>query len=936
MKRYSIWMLLILGFSPWIKAQEQRLTAEHDSVLGEKTLMLDLGYDKFISKKNAAGAIDGVSAEQMRVSGATNVMNTLYGLLPGLSVRQDGTLPWDLTPALNVRGRGSNMGNSVLVLVDGVDREIGDLNVEEIESVTVLKDAAALALYGNRGADGVVCITTKRGGNHKLRTRIDYTFGVQTPFRVPEMADGATYASAVNEALKNDGIDARYSQADIQALQKGTSLLPDVNWKDQILRNTALNHDLNLSFDGSNQRMRYYIFANYTSNRGFFNHTDLNDGYSTQAEMYALKLRTNLEANITPTTIARMNMMGRLMQYQTPAGDGTGLANMYATPAIASPIRTPQGLWGTSQMFVNPLAQKMAGGYKQTLRRTLFGDLTLDQDLSMFASGLSAQLRVTYDNSANIVDSRTKEYAYAICTPLYDGNGNISDFTYDKYSNNTELGFSSFLDWQVMRTYVWGKLSYNRDFEKHHLTVDGIYSQGRKKYLGANNTYMFRDYILNASYNYDNRYLVNAVVSYAGSAKLVSGDKYRVYPAVAFAWILSNENFMKKFSAVDYLKLRASWGITGSDARLSYDMDKQFNGSGNSYVFIGSSSSDGMKQGDLPSVGIEPEKDYKSNIGIELGLWKGLSMQVDAFYNYRKNIAVSSNGTVSTVLGIGAPKLFTGEIKNYGGELTLGWQQKIQDFSYSIQGNVSYAKNKIINVEEAYHPYSYMNYTGQSIGQFYGLIAEGLYQENDFDAQGNLLSGLPSSTYEAKLQPGDIKYKDLNKDGKIDDYDYCYQMNTSLPEIYYGFSLNLNYKRWGLNAQFQGVARYSVWTTLNSIYRPLYGNNKNISNYYLENHWTADTPNARYPRLTTLSNNHNYQNSSLWVEKGDYLKLRDLEVYYKLPKQLTDKMRMSECKLFLKGMNLFSIDQIGIMDPEHINNEYPSARSYMVGASVVF
>lgn len=366
------------------------------------------------------------------------------------------------------------------------------------------------------------------------------------------------------------------------------------------------------------------------------------------------------------------------------------------------------------------------------------------------------------------------------------------------------------------------------------------------------------------------------------------------------------------------------------------DMDKQFNGGGNSYIFVGTSSTYGLAQGGFPSTGVEPEKEYKANVGVELGLWKGFSMQVDAFYNRRKQIKGESSGIYSTVVGRGMPFLFNGEVKNYGGEISMGWQQQLNHFGYSIQGNVSYAKNEIININEGYHPYGYMYYTGHSIGQFYGLIAEGLYQKEDFDAQGNLLPGAPVSTYEAKLQPGDVKYKDLNEDGKIDNYDHCYQQNTTLPEIYYGFSLGLNYKNWGLKANFQGVAHYSVWNTLASVYRPLYGNDKSISRYYLENRWTETTPNARYPRLTTLSNNHNYQNSNLWMEKGDYLKLRVLELSYRLPTKLTEKMRMSDCRLFLKGMNLFSIDHIDIMDPEQINAEYPSSRSYLIGINVLF
>lgn len=291
---------------------------------------------------------------------------------------------------------------------------------------------------------------------------------------------------------------------------------------------------------------------------------------------------------------------------------------------------------------------------------------------------------------------------------------------------------------------------------------------------------------------------------------------------------------------------------------------------------------------------------------------------------------------VSSVLGVGASDVFTGEVKNYGVEIALGYKQRIKDFAYHIQGTFSYAKNEIMRMEEAYHPYGYMYQTGQSIERFYGLVADGFYQESDFDNNGKLQSGVPVSTFISEVRPGDVKYKDLNEDGKIDEYDNTYQLYSNLPEIYYGFNVGAYYKNVGFNACFQGAGHFTVTTDLESIYQPLYGNDKNISNHYLKDYWTRYTPNARYPRLTTLSNNNNYRTSSLWTERGDFLKLRALEIYYKLPKQWIKNLHMNECRFFLKGMNLFSIDHIDIMDPEYVSMGYPSMRSYQIGVNVLF
>lgn len=903
--------------------------------LDNNNRLLDMGYDLYVTKENSTAAIDGVSNTAMKLSGETNPLNTLYGMIPGLAIYQADALPYKSTPDIYVRGTGSNIGNKVLVLVDGVEREIGSVNVDEIESVSVLKDAASLALYGNRGANGVVCITTRRGGNYKMRTNVEYNFMVQRPFRVPDMAGAVAYANAVNEAAAYDGSAPRYSAADIAALRNGTSPLGVVDWKKQILRKNAYNNELNLSIDGSNGRLRYFVFANYTSNRGFFNNTDLNDGYSTQAEMYALKLRSNLEAALSPTTTARMNLMGRLMQYQEPVA-GTSLENMYTTPAIASPIYGNNGTWAKNQMFTNPLAEQSAKGYNLMLQRTLFADLIIDQNLSMLTPGLSASVRISYDNSADIADKRSKSYAYSIATPVTDASGNISDMSFSRFGNDTEIAFSSSLNAQVMRTYIQAKVDYEREFGIHRLGASAIYAQGRRKYLEANGTDAFRDYILHLSYGYDNRYLADVVCSYSGALKLPAGHKYNFYPAVSVAWVISNEGFMKNTTLIDFLKLRASYGISGNDANLKYDMDKQLNGDKVGYLFAGTSPSYGFTLGDLASIGIAPEKEYKANIGIELGLLNNLSMQADLFYNRRTNIMTATDGIYSSVIGRGTGYLFNGEVKNYGGEFSATWNHRIGNVIYYVNGNISYARNEIVNMNEQYHPYSYMYATGNSIGRFYGLVADGLYQADDFDSQGRLKAGYPVSAYESNLRPGDVKYKDLNGDNRIDDYDQCYQQYSTLPEIYYGINLGASYKGFGLRANFQGAAMRTVATNLPSIYQPLYGNDKNVSEHYLENRWTSGTPDAKYPRLTNKPNNHNFRASSLWTENGDYFKLRVLELSYSLPQQLIGKMRMSGCRVFVKGMNLFSVDNVKVMDPEQIDMEYPSARSYMAGIHLSF
>ena len=909
-----------------------RLTSDHK--------VFDIGYNQSVSKEKSAAAISGATSEEMDGTRQSLVLSSLFGQIPGLSVLGGGTSPWPSsnTPEIYVRGKGSYSGNHVLVLVDGVKRDPSTINLAEVKNVTVMKDAAALALYGVRGADGVVNITTKRGGEHKFRMNVGYTVGLQTPFRVPEMATPSQYANALNEALANDGMAPYYSQSDIRSLETGSNMIiPVADWRNLILRNKGFNHDLNLSFDGSHRFMRYYVFANYSGNRGFFNNTNLNDEFSTQLNYNALKLRTNLEAAITPKTRLLLNLTGRIQQLEGPGG-GTDLAGMYNTPTVGIPVRTDDGKWAQTKLFKNPLASKMVTGHNVLFSRYLSGDLTLRQDLSMLVKGLDAEVRVSYDNSADINDVKSRTYSYYELVPQYDVANRITGYSKTLYGTDSPLSFNNGnLNYQHMLFTLWAKLNYKLQIDRHGIEVAGIFNRDHLKYTGANQTYVHHDWILNASYNYDDRYFLNGVLSYSASSKLPKGDKFRLYPAVSAAWVISNESFMKRFANLDFLKLRASYGIVGMDSNLWYDMDKQFNGSSSSwFVYSGINADEGLGEGTLGSYGIEPETDYKANAGIEFGMFGGLTFEWDVFYNKRKNLLTNASGTLSSVLGIGTPTLCTGETKNYGTEVSLGWNHSVGNFNYYVRGNFAYAKNEVTKLDEGYKPYDYQYQAGNAIGRYYGLIAEGFYQNSDFNSDGSLGEGLPTNTFIKNPQPGDVKYKDLNNDGKIDNYDYIYQLYTGLPEIYYGFQLGASYRGFGIHANFQGVANRTVSTNLSSIYIPLSNNDKNISRHYLESYWSADNPTGKYPRLTTLSNSNNYLNSPIWTENGNYLKLRALEIYYTLRDLKIGKFKLSQCKVFLRGTNLFSIDHIKILDPENISTSYPTARTYELGINLMF
>ena len=899
---------------------------------------LQLGYDMEVSEERSSVSADSVTGEDLETADTYNPGNSLYGLLSGLSVMQSGSAPWEDAPLLAVRGYGSFNGNNVLVVIDGVPgRDLSLLNAGEIENITVLKDAASLALYGNRAADGVIVITTRTGKKEGLKISADYSYSLQTPFRMPRMADNYEYASALNEALVNDGNSPRYSAANLAAMKNGqmTDVFPNVDWQEQVLRKAAHKHEVNFSARGGEKFVRYYVYANYTGYFGLFNNTRLNSRYSSQMEMHNLKIRSNIEADITRSTLLKVRVMGKLNQNQTPYY-GYNLNSMYSTPALAFPVKAADGIWYANSMFVNPLADAVAQGNNIDFDRYLYADVALVQDFGALVPGMKLSVSASYDNGADITDTRFKTYkVYRTEYEMDPESNEIAGKNSMLWGEDTNLSFNGgWLAAQFMRFNLNGILDYRGIFGRHDVNGSFIYNMSRTKNKGANNTFLFMDFILRGEYSYAGKYFASVVANCSGSARLETGRKFRLYPAVSLGWLISNEDFMRDNGIVSHLKLKGSYGVVGYDGRLAYDMDKQFNQAGGSYIFQNKEWLSGLMQGALPSSGIEPETDYRADLGIELGLLdNNLMFSVDGFFNNRKNIACEGSSTISEVIGIGVPVIFSGETINYGAEVSAEWRQTLGDFSYSVGGNVSFVENRIIEAAEGYVQYTWQKKAGTQIGEMYGYFPDGFYQHDDFNSDGSLKEGVLSSGLISVLHPGDVKYKDLNADGVIDENDAGYHGVSSVPSIYYGMNLGFRYRNFGLQAMFQGAGDFMVRTDLASVYQPLYNNDKNISKHYLENRWSADSPDGRYPRLTTESNAHNYADSPVWWEKGDYLKLRNLYVWYDFGSLING---IESLRLFFRGQNLFSVDKVGILDPEHVSLAYPTVRSYQLGVKLTF
>ena len=899
----------------------------------QDTKMVNRGFNLSVPSEESTVAVSTIYMDASKTSDI-NPANSLYGRLPGLISLQGSTVAWDNDPTMYVRGLATMGTGTPSVLIDGFERPLSSLSQDEIESVTVLKDAASQALYGVRGANGVILVTTKRGILEGMKVHASYQFGINTPFRLPDMADGYTYALAMNEALRMDGLSALYSNSDLEAFRTGSNpeLFPNVNWKDEALRNKGTTHQFNASFTGGGKNVSYFAAINYIGDNGFMNENYFSPDYSSQMSWDKLSARANLDINATKLTLVKLNLLGELSQHNRPATEYSTLFPMiYDVPAAAFPVKTSTGVWGGDNVRKNPVAESVAKGFSVGNDRALYADLRIIQDLSVLTSGLSAELAIAYDNRASYWDNKTKNYLYESLQPVRDNGGTIIDITRTRYGQETDLSFSSSLGYQNRVTTFEAKVNYEKNWQDmHQLNAAVIYHQEENSLKGINNTYRRQSYIGNASYAYKSKYLADLVLTYSGSSVLGSSDKYAFFPAISAGWVISSEDFMKEVTAIDYLKARASWGITGSD-RFAYDYDKYYFKTGISSYFFGDNNNSVSGNGEfrLPNLKLMPETAYKFNFGIDMEVFKRLSLSADVFYEKRTNILVNSSAIYSSVLGVSTPILNDGEVKNYGFEAGLSWRDRIGDFTYMLAGNFTFARNEIVNMDEGYKPYDYLKNTGNRIGQYYGLEAIGFFQD---EAD---IAGSPVQSF-SNVVPGDVKYKDQNGDKVIDDYDkVAIGYSTVLPEIMYGFSIGLGYKNVSLKADFQGVANYTLVRNMSSMYRPLVGN-KNVSQHYLENRWTPENTNARYPRLTTKQNDNNFRESSIWAENGNFLKLRNVELAYTLPKSWVNKIRLSNINLFARGMNLFSFDHVKDMDPEQMYATYPSFRSYNIGLTLDF
>lgn len=904
----------------------------------EKTIVLkfesqsvDAGVSKLQSLSESTGAISKSTIDEVDNRSAMNLANSLFGNALGLTALQNSDMVWGSPANFSIRGNQTLSNNNILILVDGFERSLNNLTMEEVESVSVLRDASAVALYGFKGINGVLSVKTKRGKNQTREIKVTYDHAFTSQKRLPEFVNSFDYATAMNEALVNDGRTARYSQNELNAFksQNYPYLYPNVNWVNEVFRENGSSNIYNVSFRGGGMRMKYFTSVNLQNNSGFLNESDLYN-YSTQNKFSKANIRTNLDIQLTNTTTLEVGMQGLLSEFSRPGlGSDNLIGYLYTVPSAAYPIKTYDGVWGGNSTWgtnTNPVALAQDRGFSKGHNRALYADAKLTQDLSSIVEGLKASVRLGYDNWAAYWEGSTKGYEWA-SDAVNMSTGTPRDTIRTKGGATGNLGYDSKLDYQERHFNAVATVDYSKQIGIHSFDASVFYNFEKTSQNNRYNTINRQNIGAYLHYGLDNKYFADVILMSSGSSRLAPKHKYAFSPTLGLAWDISKEEFLKENKYINFLKLRGSAGIINADFIPTNNYWSQEFVGGNGYP-LGNNASwyDGTRENWLPVQDIRNERAIKYNVGIDAALINSLSFSFDAFYENRNNIFVSAQNNVSAVLGNYPSFVNAGEVKSWGFETGANYEKKINDFVFNVGGKFTLAKNEIVEQLEEPRAYDYLKRTGHSVGQIFGLEAIGFF----VDAEDIANSPTQQFSY---TRPGDLKYKDQNNDGIIDSNDeIAMGYNTSIPEIYYSFNLGAEWKGVGFNATFQGVGNYSAMLNTQSMYVPLIGNTT-ISQEYFDNRWTPLTANtAIYPRLTTESNANNYRNNTVWLADRSFLKLRNVEVYYKLPAFAM----VQNAKIYFRGVDLLTVDKIKISDPESYGIAYPLTKSFHVGLTVGF
>lgn len=985
MPLYNTLIFTYIGFDKVeVLVKDQRVVnvtmKESDKSVLNEVVVTGTGVQKKIA---ITGAITNVDVEELKSNPSSSMANGLAGVVPGIMAMQADGRP-GTTSEFWIRSISTFGGsNAALVLVDGFERDFNEVSVEDVESISVLKDASATAIYGSKGANGVILVTTKRGDEGKIRIDAKVEGFYSTLTKAPEFVDGYTYASMANEAKVTRNQDALYQPEELEILRLGLDrdLYPNEDWMDILLRDGAWKSRVSLNMRGGGKTARYFVSGSYQNEQGMYQVDKALKDYNTNSNFRQYTYRMNIDIDITKTTLLKASVSGSLRKQNDPGGGSNSIwtslfgYNPVSAPRMYSngyvPAITERGKPITPDDpnidRFNPWTLATMTGYNESWTNNIQTSLVLEQNLNSITQGLFFTGRFGYDTENSNYINRIKfpEMYYAT-----NRDPITNEITYTKIANEREMRQGSGAGGK-RNEFVEAELHYDRRFSNHN--VGGVlkYTQSstiQTVNIGSDlkNGIARRNQGIagRANYNWASRYFIDFNFGYTGSENFAKGKRFGFFPAISGAWIISEEPFMKGFTWMDMFKVRYSYGKAGRDAldgtrfpylytietRWKRNSDGSIQTNNNNNVPVDpynfgdygyNRTYNGIYYRTVASSDVTWEVATKQDLGVDFSFFNNkVSGTVDYFHEKRTGIYMGRQYLPWSV-GIGTdnlniyPSANVGEVKAQGFDGNFAVKEKLGNVDVTLRGNMTYSKNEILAKDEEYSIYSYTQDKGHRVDQARGLIALGLFK--DYEEIRNS----PTQTF-GEVMPGDIKYKDVNGDGIIDKYDRVAIGATTKPNLTYGFGVSTQWKGFNVSVHFQGVGKSTFQIKGSTVHMFSLGEGwGNILDDMAKlNRWQLgvnEDPNAEYPRLTYGANSNNYQESTFWLRDASYLRLKTLDIGYTLPTSLVNKLYLSNVRIFFIGTNLLTFSKFKLWDPEMGSSDgkkYPLSKTFSLGVSV--
>lgn len=952
---YDVLQITFVGYQPVeipvlsIKDKSNlKVTMKEDNQTIDEVVVTASGVQK---KKTLTGAITNVELKQLNAPGA-NLSNSLAGVVPGIIAMQSSGEPGENMSQFWIRGMSTFGAKSgALILVDGVERSFNEIPVEDIESFSVLKDASATAIYGQRGANGVVLITTKRGEKGKVKINVKAGFDWNTPVKVPEYASGYDWARLANEALVGRYENPLYTNEELDIIQHGLDpdLYPNIDWRDLMLKKGAPSYYANISFSGGSDNVRYFVTGRYTGENGRYRTSSSENKYNTNSTYERWNYRANVDMNLTRTTVLSVGVGGWLVNRTSPSSSSGDIWQSFAsyTP-VTAPRKWSTGQWPIVSGMTTPEYQMTQTGYRTIWENKMETNVGLEQDLSFITKGLKFNGVFAFDtyNKNTIVREKGEELWSA--ESLRDGNGNL---VLKREANAKAMSQAKTVEGDK-RYYLQASLDYSRLFaEKHRVGAFAmVYQQETSDVNFAEDDLMASiphrtlAYSGRFTYAYKDKYLTEFNWGYTGSENFEKGKQFGFFPAVSVGWLLSEEPFIKKMMPwMDQFKIRASYGEVGNDeiAGRRFPYITLVNTDDNAYSFgeFTNNSAQGYRIKTMGTPYLTWEVAKKYDVGVDFSFFNSkITGTIDWFLDKRDDIFMKRNQMpLTTGLADQTPMANVGKMKSYGWDGNIAYTQRIGQVNLQLRANFTYQTTDVIDRDEAANELWYKMEKGFQLNQSRGLIALGLFKDQEDIDRSPSQVALSNKT----ILPGDIKYKDVNGDGVITDDDKVPLGYRETPGLQYGLGLSANWKNWGINMLFQGTGKCDFFVGGSGPHAFHDGKRGNILQVMVDgNRWipkeisgteATEDPNADWPRLTYTNNNNNNCKSTYWLKERKYLRLRNLEITYDLPQMWTRKFLVSNMRIGFIGQNLFTWAPFKWWDPEGTNesgSSYPINRTY--------